>query len=114
MLIVSFRSTRSLRFWWIVIVSSRFTVSVRLPLTKVVSCRSIVLVRSRPTQCVSSFSTSMSWFFSAWIHSCSSPFLSSKRIALAWLYAPPLLERVSTPLWVALAGSSQGGMLAAL
>jgi hypothetical protein len=75
---------------------------------------STVLARSWPTQWVSSFWTSMSWFFSAWIHSCSSLFLSSKRRALAWLYAPPRLERVSTSDGVALAGSSQGGICSAL
>ncbi len=73
-----------------VMVSLLSTVSVRSCLTCVVSSWSMVLVRSWPTQWVSSFSTSMSWFFSAWIHSCSEPFLSSKRMALALAPLPPL------------------------
>ncbi|CKT94048.1 Uncharacterised protein [Mycobacterium tuberculosis] len=59
---------------------------------------------------VSSASTSTSRLRSACSQICSAPVRSSKRNILAWLAAPPLLERVRMPLAVALAGSSQGGI----
>ncbi len=89
-----------------VMVSLLSTVSVRSCFTCTVSSWSMVLVRSWPTQWVSSFSTSMSWFFSAWMNNCSAPFLSSMRISLKLAGVPPLLERLLVPLWVAFAGSS--------
>ena len=39
----------------------------------------------------------MSWFFSAWMKTCSSPFLSSKRISLKLSGAPPFELRVLMP-----------------
>ncbi len=65
-----------------------------------VSSWSMVLVRSWPTQWVSSFSTSMSWFFSACRYTCSEPFLSSKRNSLQFEALPLGVERVRKPLCV--------------
>ncbi len=64
----------------------------------------------------------MSWSFCACSHTCSAPFLSSKRIAFASPApffipspnAPPLLDFVLMPDCVALPGNAQGGMFAAL
>ncbi|MNE52514.1 hypothetical protein D3C80_1471890 [compost metagenome] len=62
---------------------------------------------------LSSFFTWVSMLRSAWIHTCSEPALSSKRRALA-LSAVPSLVRLIKPIWVAAAGSAQGGILASL
>jgi len=97
-----------------VIVSSFPTVSVRFRPTLVVSSFPIDFVRSWPTVCDSSASTSMSWFFSAWIFRSSDPFLSSNMISLKFAGPAPFELRDLTPLLVLFPGRSYGGIMSAL
>ncbi|MNP35083.1 hypothetical protein D3C76_1284010 [compost metagenome] len=78
--------------------SSRLTARIRSSPMVATSLKSTTLLRLWPTQWLSSFSTSMSWLRSAWMYSCSAPFLSSMRISLKFAGVPPLLERLFIPL----------------
>ncbi len=72
-----------------------------------------LMVRLAPTVRVSSFSTCTSMSRSACSHTCSAPFLSSKRMALALAALPCGLDRDRMPLWVLLAGKDHGGIVMA-
>ncbi|MNP44835.1 hypothetical protein D3C76_1387120 [compost metagenome] len=78
--------------------SSCLTMRRRLLPMVTVSLWPMLLLRSWPTEWLSSTSTTMSWLRSAWMYSCSAPFLSSMRISLKFAGVPPLLERLLMPL----------------